>query len=103
MRRFDAPCALGDLAQLAGLSDYHFPRVFRATTGLTPHQHLLRTRLRVAAALLVRSHLPVTGIALAAGFEDLSNFTRTFRAEYSLTPSRFRAQVRRRPVRRDAQ
>jgi AraC family transcriptional regulator len=90
--RFAEPCALSDLARLAGLSPFHFLRVFRATTGLTPHQHLLRTRLRAAATRLARSDAPVTDIALAIGFEDLSNFTRTFRAEYRLSPLQYRAQ-----------
>ena len=90
--RFSEPCSLGDLARLAGLSPFHFLRVFRATTGLTPHQHLLRTRLRAAANHLARSDAPVTDIALAIGFEDLSNFTRTFRAEYRLSPLQYRAQ-----------
>jgi len=95
-QRFHEPCSLSELAGLAGLSDFHFLRVFRATTGLTPHQHLLRSRLRAAATVLARTNTPVTEVALAAGFEDLSNFTRTFRAEYALTPSRYRLEVRRR-------
>ena len=90
--RFAEPCALSDLARLARLSPFHFLRVFRATTGMTPHQHLLRTRLRAAATSLARSEAPVTDIALATGFEDLSNFTRTFRAEYRLSPLQYRAQ-----------
>src|SRR6185437_14815820 len=94
--RFGEPCSLHDLARHAGLSPFHFLRVFRATTGLTPHQHLLRTRLRAAASHLARTNTPVTEVALAAGFEDLSNFTRTFRAEYALTPSRYRLEVGRR-------
>jgi AraC family transcriptional regulator len=93
--RFAEPCALSDLARLAGLSPFHFLRVFRGTTGVTPHQHLLRTRLRAAAIKLAGSGEPVTGIALAIGFEDLSNFTRTFRAEYRLSPSQYRAQFHR--------
>ena len=92
--RFAEPCALDGLARLAGLSPFHFLRVFRATTGLTPHQHLLRTRLRAAATILARSEAAVTEIALAIGFEDLSNFTRTFRAEYRLSPLRYRARFR---------
>jgi AraC family transcriptional regulator len=75
------------------LSPFHFLRVFRAVTGLTPHQYLLRARLRAAAALLVTTQTPVTEIALAVGFEDLSNFTRSFGAEYRLTPKRYRAQL----------
>lgn len=91
IERFPEPCGLEKLARLAGLSPFHFLRVFRATTGLTPHQHLLRTRLRAAALTLVRTSTPITDIALDVGFEDLSNFTRTFRAEYGVTPSRYRA------------
>jgi AraC-like DNA-binding protein len=93
--RFAESCALGDLARLAGLSPFHFLRVFRATTGLTPHQHLLRTRLRAAASYLACSDASVTDLALAVGFEDLSNFTRSFRAEYHLSPVQFRVTSRR--------
>jgi AraC family transcriptional regulator len=89
---FFEPCGLHELASLVGLSPFHFLRVFRATTGLTPHQHLLRTRLRAAAITLANTATPVTEVALAVGFEDLSNFTRTFRAEYGVTPSRYRLE-----------
>jgi AraC family transcriptional regulator len=94
--RFAEPCALDDLARYAGLSPFHFLRVFRATTGLTPHQHLLRTRLRVAAIYLAKGDASVTDIALAVGFEDLSNFTRSFRAEYRHSPLQYRARFQRR-------
>ncbi len=90
--RFTEPCTLEDLARLAQLSPFHFLRVFRATTGLTPHQHLVRSRLRAAATALASTAMPVTEVALAVGFDDLSNFTRSFRAEYGLTPSRYRMQ-----------
>lgn len=93
--RFAEPLALNDLARLAGLSPFHFLRVFRATTGLTPHQHLLRTRLRAAAAHLARTATPVTDVALTTGFEDLSNFIRSFRAEYRLSPQQYRARSQR--------
>jgi len=93
--RYADPCALDDLARLAGLSPFHFLRVFRATTGLTPHQHLLRTRLRAAASNLACSDASVTDIALSVGFEDLSNFTRSFRAEYHLSPVLYRVTSRR--------
>jgi AraC-like DNA-binding protein len=89
-QHFNEPCALNRLAQQAGLSPFHFLRVFRATTGLTPHQHLLRTRLRSAAACLIGTKKPVTEVALATGFADLSNFMRSFRAEYHLSPVQYR-------------
>lgn len=90
---FDRPSSLDELARLAALSPFHFLRVFRAVTGLTPHQYLLRARLRAAAALLVKTLTPVTEVALAVGFEDLSNFTRSFGAEFRLSPARYRAQL----------
>ena len=83
---------LSDLARTAGLSPYHFLRVFKGVTGVTPHQWLLRARLREAAHRLVTSRAPVTEIALDVGFEDLSHFIRTFRAEFGVSPSRYRGR-----------
>jgi len=82
---------LEDLAQMAGLSRYHFLRAFKTVTGVTPHQWVLRTRLRDAAQKLATCRSPVTEIALDAGFADLSNFIRSFRAEYGVSPRRYRA------------
>jgi AraC-like DNA-binding protein len=78
------------LSKQAGLSPYHFLRVFRRLTGVSPHQFLLRMRLNAAARRLRRGSEPVTDIAYAVGFEDLSNFVRTFRAEFGAPPSRYR-------------
>lgn len=82
---------LADLARIAGLSRYHFLRTFKCVAGVTPHQWLLRARLREAAQRLVASREPVTEIALQVGFEDLSNFIRSFRAEFGVSPRRYRA------------
>jgi AraC-like DNA-binding protein len=87
---FAQPHALAELAQLAGLSTYHFLRTFKRVTGVTPHQWILRARLRDAAQRLVASRTPITEIALDVGFEDLSNFIRSFRAEFGVSPSRYR-------------
>jgi AraC-like DNA-binding protein len=75
---------------MARMSPYHFLRSFRAVTGVTPHQWLLRARLRDAADKLASTKLPVTDIALDVGFDDLSNFTRTFRAEFGASPREYR-------------
>jgi AraC family transcriptional regulator len=85
------PHSLADLARIAGLSRYHFLRTFKGVTGITPHQWLLRARLRDAAQRLAESHDPITEIALDVGFEDLSNFIRSFRAEFGVAPRKYRA------------
>jgi AraC-like DNA-binding protein len=85
------PQTLAELAHAAGLSRFHFLRTFRRVTGITPHQWLLRARLRDAAQRLATTREPVTDIALDVGFEDLSNFIRSFRAEFGVSPRRYRA------------
>jgi transcriptional regulator GlxA family with amidase domain len=85
------PLQLRDLAAIAGMSKYHFLRVFRRLTGLTPHQYLISARLRRAALALASSRRPVITIALDAGFGDLSTFNKTFRAAFGLTPRQYRA------------
>lgn len=87
----DHPHTLLALARQAGLSPYHFLRVFRKLTGVSPHQFLLRMRLNAAAHRLRQGSEPVTDIAYGVGFEDLSNFVRTFRAEFGAPPSRYRS------------
>src|SRR5215469_9261916 len=81
---------LEDLARMAGLSPYHFLRAFKSVTGVTPHQWILRARLRDAAHRMVTSRASVTEVALEAGFADLSNFIRSFHAEYGVSPLRYR-------------
>jgi AraC family transcriptional regulator len=91
------PHTLAASARSAGVSRYHFLRTFRSATGVTPHQWLLRARLREAAHRLVTTRTPVTSIALEVGFEDLSNFIRSFRAEFGVSPSRYRGTAPRKP------
>lgn len=81
-------------AREARLSPFHFLRVFARVLGVTPHQYLLRTRLRRAARLLAEGDRPVTEVALEAGFEDLSNFVRSFRRAAGVTPGAFRRAAR---------
>jgi AraC-like DNA-binding protein len=87
----DKPRTLGELAEASSLSPYHFLRTFKAVTGVTPHQWLLRARLREAARRLGAGRERITDIALESGFEDLSNFVRSFRAEFGMSPRAYRA------------
>jgi AraC-like DNA-binding protein len=90
-RHPEARLALGDLAREAGLSPFHFLRTFEKLTGLTPHQYVLRARLREAAFRLVAEpEKKVLDIALDCGFGDLSNFNRAFRAELGVSPRAYR-------------
>ena len=86
----DASLTLADLAKRAGLSPYHFLRTFERITGVTPHQYILRSRLRRAAMRLAMEPTRVLDIALESGFGDLSNFNRTFRMEFGVSPRLYR-------------
>jgi AraC family transcriptional regulator len=81
-----APHDLNRLAEIARLSPYHFLRTFRALTGATPHQYLLRMRLRRAAMLLKEKAGNILDVALDCGFGDASNFSRAFRSEFGVSP-----------------
>jgi AraC-like DNA-binding protein len=83
------PIDLEGAAGEAGLSPFHFLRVFSKVLGVTPHQYLVRSRLRRAASLLAGAERPVTDVALEVGFGDLSNFVRTFRRAAGVSPGRF--------------
>jgi AraC family transcriptional regulator len=88
------PIELKEMATTANMSKYHFLRVFRRLTGVTPHQYLISARLRRAALALASSRRPVLEIALDAGFGDLSTFNRRFGTTFGLTPTRYRAARR---------
>lgn len=97
LRIDEDPSAAADLASLAreaGLSPFHFLRVFTGVLGATPHQFLLRARLRKASALLADAERPVTDVALESGFADLSNFVRTFRRAAGVSPRDYRKASR---------
>jgi AraC family transcriptional regulator len=81
---------LDGAARQAGLSPFHFLRLFAKVVGVTPHQYLVRSRLRHAARLLADSDRPITDIAFDVGFADLSNFVRTFHRAAGVSPRSFR-------------
>jgi AraC-like DNA-binding protein len=85
---------LDDAAAQAGVSAFHFLRAFSAVLGVTPHQYLLRSRLRHAARLLADEARSVTDIAYDVGFADLSNFVRTFHRAAGVSPLKFRQASR---------
>jgi AraC-like DNA-binding protein len=89
----DSPHDLASLARNAALSPYHFLRTFEGLTGTTPHQYLLRLRLRRAAIRLKREPTRILDIALDCGFGDVSNFNHAFRAEFGVSPRVYRSRL----------
>jgi AraC-like DNA-binding protein len=88
------PIDLEQAAAQADISPFHFLRLFSAVLGVTPHQYLVRSRLRHAARLLADDQISVTDIAYDVGFGDLSNFVRTFHRAAGVSPRRFREASR---------
>jgi len=83
------PLTVDDLARSAGMSRFHFSRLFREQVGDAPYQHLLRVRIARAAELLRGGRRDVTEAALTVGFQDLGRFGRMFRREVGCRPSEF--------------
>jgi AraC-like DNA-binding protein len=81
-------------AARAGTSPFHFLRLFSGVLGVTPHQYLVRSRLRHAARLLADDERSVTDVAYDVGFADLSNFVRTFGRAAGVSPRKFREASR---------
>jgi AraC family transcriptional regulator len=97
--RIDAGLAdelrLADLAAAIPLSPYHFSRVFKASTGLTPHAYVMRCRTDAARSLLAKGNLGIDEIARRTGFADGPHLARRFRRRFGLSPVQFRAAARR--------
>ena len=92
---YDQEILISQLASENFISAYHLSHIFKKQTGYSPKQYLLHTRLTNAKRLLLETDLSVNDLAYRTGFHDVSNFIRSFRAEYGTTPHRFRADARR--------
>jgi AraC family transcriptional regulator len=93
--------SLGRIAQAVGLHPTHFARSFKLVTGLTVGDYIRKRRRERAEALLTQHPArSIARIAAEAGFADHAHMTRTFKAEIGVAPSRYRAALLPRPVRR---
>lgn len=88
--QLDQPLTLAQLAAEAALSEYHFARMFRHSTGSAPHQYVMRRRMDTAQQLLKTSTLSLTDIALRCGFHSTSHFSHRFRQLHGVAPSVWR-------------
>ena len=82
------------LAEIVGLSMFHFARAFKESEGLSPHAYLIQCRVRRVQELLANTNLPLAEIAMASGFSDQSHCTRRFRERMGITPSNYRWSLR---------
>ena len=78
------------LAKLANLSVCYFVRAFKQSVGVTPHDYLIRRRVERAMELLSDTNMPLSEIALAAGFADQSHCARRFRQHVGMSPRDYR-------------
>lgn len=92
--RLDKDLRLEDLAQVANLSTFHFARVFKRATGISPYQFVRQRRIELACALLREDSLDLAELALACGFSNQSHFTAAFSRQLGVSPGRFRRNTR---------
>jgi len=92
---YDQQVQLADLARIADLSVSQIERYFHKIFHLTPRQMIIQTRLNAASNMLA-SDTSVTDIAAACGYHDHSAFTRQFKATIGVTPTEYRALLKRR-------
>ena len=90
----DSPLALADVAGAAGLSRTHFAAQFRAATGVSAHEYVLRRRIEKAQTMLATTDVPLAELALAIGFSSQAHFTEVFKRLSGSTPRRWRQSHR---------
>jgi AraC family transcriptional regulator len=91
---YSEPLSLADIAKSAILSRFHFSRVFREATGISPGRFLSAVRIYEAKRMLVSTPLSVTDISLAVGYNSLGSFTNRFTDSVGLSPTKFRRMWR---------
>jgi AraC family transcriptional regulator len=85
--------SLDEMAQSVGLSTAHFARMFRKSTGETPHRFVLRQRLERAKAMLRTRDARVLDVAVACGFKTQQHFAQVFRDLWGVSPTEYRQDL----------
>ncbi len=81
---------LADLGAVVHMSPYHFARLFKRATGLSPHRFVLQRRIAASTVLLADSTSSIRSVARTMGFTTASHFTTTFRRVTGVTPTAYR-------------
>jgi transcriptional regulator GlxA family with amidase domain len=90
----DEKISLQTLASVAGVSMFHFARAFKQSEGVTPHDYLIQCRVRRTMELLAGTDLPISEVAVSAGFSDQSHCVRRFRERVGVCPRVYRRLAR---------
>jgi AraC family transcriptional regulator len=90
MRTSDEPLTLDDLAETAGLSPFHFARIFRAVSGVPPVEFQTSLRFARAKEMLLTTPASVTEVCFEVGYGSLGTFSRRFKQMVGVTPNVFR-------------
>jgi len=85
----DTPLAVGTLSRLAEMSQSHFSKLFKLSTGLAPHQFVLQERINRSKELLRQDDAKIVDVALEVGFENQAHFTTVFGHLVGMTPRQF--------------
>jgi AraC family transcriptional regulator len=83
---------LSNLAAIVRMSESHFSRSFKQSTGIAPHQYVLKHRVERAKQLLLKSQLSILEVALECGFAHPGHLSRHFKRIFGITPNKFRQQ-----------
>ncbi|MDF3026188.1 MAG: AraC family transcriptional regulator [Fluviicola sp.] len=83
---FTDALTIEQIARIAGMSEYHFFRLFKQIIGMTPYQYILSNRLKTSAQML-KADYSVSDIAIAMGFSDIYSFSKTFKKHFGLSPT----------------
>jgi RpiB/LacA/LacB family sugar-phosphate isomerase len=85
----DKPLGVSALSKMAEMSQSHFSKLFKRSTGLAPHQFVLQERINRAKELLLQGDAKIVDIALGVGFENQAHFTTVFGNLVGMTPRQF--------------
>jgi AraC family transcriptional regulator len=88
--RLDQPFDLNSLAHEVGMSEFHFSRLFKRATGLSPSLYFIRQRVAKAQQLLQETDTSIIEVGMSVGYSSPSHFAQIFRRETGLSPTDYR-------------
>lgn len=90
---FSEPITLDELSDRACVSKYHFAKLFKEETGVSPHRYLINVRIDHAKEMLCFTESSILDVARSCGFDDRSTFSAAFKRETGISPTSFREEA----------